>query len=82
MLHNMYICFDLFHVIKNEENEIIEDEGDDFKNITNLDTMEESRSSHVKKPSKQTGTPNEVRQTLKQKDLSQDYAEGQLRGAK
>ena len=55
----------------NEENEILEEE-EDSKNITNLDTVEESRSSHVKKPSKLTGTPNEVRESFKQKDLSQD----------
>ena len=54
-----------------EENEILEEE-DESKNMTNLDTVEESRSSQVKKPSKLTGTPNEVRQSFKQKDLTQD----------
>ena len=57
----------------NEENEILEEE-EESKNMTNPDTVEESRSSHVKKPSKLTGTPNEVRQSFKQKDLSQDSA--------
>ena len=57
-----------------EENEILEEEEEDSKNMTNLHTLEESRSSHVKKPSKLTGTPNEVRESFKQKDLSQDSA--------
>lgn len=58
----------------NEENEIFEEDGEDSKNITNSDVMEveESRSSHSKKSSKLIGTPNEVRQSFKQKNLSQD----------
>ena len=55
----------------NEENEIIEENGDDSKNDTSSDSLEveESRSSHGKKSSKLIGTPNEVRQSFKQKNI-------------